>query len=76
MPLDLFGGERESASYYLPTGELEHHPKTLHGLPWDVIAHIIEFANLPTLKGISLVSRDFLMDSAPTLCRRFTISDF
>lgn len=42
-------------------------------VPWDVIATIIKQTDSKTLKALSLVSRDFHTESAPILCRVFSV---
>jgi len=73
----VLGGEGDERSCH-PASEPDNDPKTVPlnnpKLPWDVIERVIKHADRPTLPAISLVCRDFLRDSAPTLCRCVTIS--
>lgn len=48
-------------------------PALRQDVPWDVIAAIIDVADITTLKQLSLVCRDFCVESAPALCRCFMI---
>ena len=71
-PSDVLGDKGDEGSIRSPSGGENQHPP--QKLPWDVISHIGKRADWPTLKAISLVCRDFRTESAPTLCRRVTIS--
>jgi len=71
---DVLGDERSCHPTSEPDNDPKTDPLTNPKLPWDVIERVIKHADRPTLPAISLVCRDLLMDSAPTLCRRATIS--
>lgn len=42
-------------------------------IPWDIVPAVIYYADTPTLKALSLVSRDFLFETAPYLCSLFVL---